>query len=196
MVQVRLLKPQGGEEALLQQLSIPVLGDTDLMLKVLLPSFSSLDEAACKRVLEWIVSHWATLKDHAELTAVLAETSFVTSSETLLCATMLPALAAHHRFALSVTRASLTDRAGNGQRHQPKELFDPSNKLLLRVFSGANVFPAAEFTTARWLPVRPVLQSAAAVALVTVIEAPDTGDLRYMDTLWPQWSHWSSRSPA
>ena len=88
VVQARLLKPQGGEEALLQQLSIPLLKDTDLLLKVLLPSFSLLDEAACKRVLEWIVSHWATLSDHAELVAVLAETSYVTSSEPLPCAVM------------------------------------------------------------------------------------------------------------
>ena len=97
---------------------------------------------------------------------------------------------------MGVTRASLTDRAGNGQRHQPKELFDPSNKLLLHVFAGASVFPAAEFTTARWLPVRSVLQSAAAAALFAVVEASDTGGLRYMTPLLPQWSHSSTRSPA
>ena len=47
------------------------------------------------------------------------------------------------------------------------------------------MFPAAEYTTARWLPVRPVL-------LFAVTETPDTGDLRCMTTLTPQRRHSSN----
>lgn len=42
----------------------------------------------------------------------------------------------------------------NGQKLAPGELFDPSNRLLARVFRNARVFPAGSFATPRWLTVR------------------------------------------
>ena len=59
------------------QVAVPLLSEADLLRRVLLPVYSDLEGGVQQLLLHYIQSQWRMLQADAELTAALADTSFV-----------------------------------------------------------------------------------------------------------------------
>ncbi|RAL41091.1 hypothetical protein DM860_008789 [Cuscuta australis] len=111
------------ESLLLRALGVPELGDQQILVRFGLPGFENKSQSQQEDILIYIYTNWQDLQIESSVVDVLKETRFVRNAD---------------EFCLELSK--------------PEDLFDPSDVLLLSVFSGERKrFPGERFSTEGWL---------------------------------------------
>uniref|UniRef100_A0A9I9DSX1 RING-type domain-containing protein n=1 Tax=Cucumis melo TaxID=3656 RepID=A0A9I9DSX1_CUCME len=113
------------EYSLLRALGVPELDDQQILVKFGLPGFHSKPQSEQEDILIYLYTNWKDLQSDAQLVECLRETKFVRSAD---------------EFCTDLFKS--------------KELYDPSDALLMSVFSGERrKFPGERFGADGWLQI-------------------------------------------
>ncbi|GAB4842779.1 hypothetical protein Ancab_012754 [Ancistrocladus abbreviatus] len=113
------------ESLLLRALGVPELSDKQIFMRFGLPGFESKTQSDQEDILIYLYINWQDLLVDAYVLDALKETNFVRNAD---------------EFSLELSK--------------PKDLFDPSDALLMSVFSGERKrFPGERFSTDEWLQI-------------------------------------------
>lgn len=113
------------ESSLLRALGIPDLDDQQILVKFGLPRFEDKPQLEQEDILIYLYTNWKVLQSDSSITDALKDTSFVKTAD---------------------------EQSEN--LCKPKDLFDPSDALLMSVFSGERKkFPGERFISDGWLQI-------------------------------------------
>ncbi|GAB2275278.1 hypothetical protein Dimus_010038 [Dionaea muscipula] len=131
-----------GERLLLIALGVPELSDQQILVRFALPQFEGKTQSEQEDILIFIYMNWQDLNVDSSVVEALKDTKFVRNCD---------------EFSSELSR--------------PKDLFDPSDTLLMSVFSGErNRFPGERFSADGWLRILRKLGLQTASEIDTILE--------------------------